>query len=270
MWKSNQCMATVNMRYYYTQGMLSVIRQADDADDLAKKLETMSNTIQEELQSSRAGQKGEMEKKLRSRIKAFADGFEPYLDVEVRCYEFLKHRSEQLETEKAKVQGEIGHYKAMGLAANVQELVNKANASEEYIKEDRMAMANLRDATAKHYEAFRAALDCAGGPGADWMINAGISLVNIKQSLDRMGLAKDWLPGLAAIPSPSIPILSPVSSPPMNPIAPPSASKLIHQTQPLQQNAARPPKAPPMSPQQSPLVSGTVTAPPSRNLAPGK
>ena len=74
------------------KSMLDVIKKADEADDLAKKMENMSHTIEQEIQSSKTGQEGEMEKKLRSRIKAFAAGFEPYLEVEVRCYEFLKQR----------------------------------------------------------------------------------------------------------------------------------------------------------------------------------
>ena len=182
-----------------------------------------------------------------------------------------------METENSKIQAEVGHYKALGMAANAQDLVNKAAAQDGHIKEDQMAMAKLREATAVYYKTFRTAVDRAGGPGADWMIKAGISLVGIKQLLDRMSLAKDWLPGLAAVPTAPIPILSPVSSPPMKPIAPPSSSSAskpsTNQFQPqAPQNAARPPKAPALSPQQSALVSGTVVAPPNggHNLAPGE
>jgi hypothetical protein len=64
-------------------------------------------------------------------------------------------------------------------------------------------MASLRDKALAQYKTLRAALDHLGGPGGAWQVQeVAPLLVPIKHGLDRLGLAKDWLPGLAPQPSP--------------------------------------------------------------------
>ena len=119
---------------------------------------------------------------------------------------------DRLEQEKARNLKDLTSYKSLGMEANVQDLTFKVVQDEGYIAEDRAVLANLRDTAKTLYETLRAALEHLGGPGGHWQVTDGISLVHIKQYLDQIGLAKDWLPGLAPpshTPVPSFALLSP-------------------------------------------------------------
>ena len=71
---------------------MSDMRRADEAEVLVGKIEALGQSLSRELQQSRVGRREELECKLKKQLKAFAVAFEAYLDVEVRCYEFLRQR----------------------------------------------------------------------------------------------------------------------------------------------------------------------------------
>eukprot|EP00624_Nannochloropsis_granulata_P004619 evm.model.NODE_32970_length_10329_cov_25.798626.1 len=89
------------------QGMMADVRRADAADELALKVHSLTVALSESLTKALAAEGDKYTSQLRERLRAFAAAFEPYLEVETKCVEFLQGRVTELEGERAKALAEL-------------------------------------------------------------------------------------------------------------------------------------------------------------------
>ena len=258
------------------QGMLADVRRADEADELVAKVHTWTASLAGALSTALVADTDKHQTQLRKRVRAFGAAFEPYLVVEARCVEFLRGRVAGLEKERVTTLAKLNEFQSMnmGLESNIQELVKKAADQQAFIEQDNALLAHLVGATNALYLTFREAVEQTGGPGAKWIVTdaAGLSLVSIKQHLDRMGLAHDWLPGLSSTPAPPASSSSSSSSstpPPTHllsspltfspaPAAPVPASTIPPPSSPP--GLSKPPQAPSQFPSSSSSSSSSAQA----------
>jgi hypothetical protein len=261
------------------QGMLADVQRADAADALASKVRTLVVSLSQALSRTLASVETKRTTQHRERLRRFAAAFEPYLEVEIQCVDFLKGRIAALEADRARDVAELRKFQAMayGLPSTIDDLVKKTEDETAFIAQDTALLQQLLGATNELYLTFRAAVEEAGGPGAEWMVreDTGLSLINIKQLLERLSLAQDWLPGLSstggqAAPSPTLSADSFPASPSvpfpvgMSAIGPPSSS-LVSTRHPQGGAAAQPASSssifsmPPVAPTPL-LIPNTTTA----------
>lgn len=72
--------------------MLSIMHKADEAEAIAKHVTAIETRLSREVRDKQGGKQEDLEGRLMARLPGFVDALDAYLDVEVKCYEFLSDR----------------------------------------------------------------------------------------------------------------------------------------------------------------------------------